>query len=142
MWFIVCRFSSVATCLMGVSRDPVSIQVHGVREEVSLYCRGRAGCAEWLPRLWRGGCGHRSRGRGDGFAVLVQVQCRQREDTAIGRGCSMMKDQSDWENDLFPIASPAWMAWKATRRRIAKQEHARRLRAEGANLKDRGAKWT
>ena len=54
----------------------------------------------------------------------------------------MMKDQSDRENDLFPVASPAWMAWKATRRRIAKREHARRLRAEGANLKDLGAKWT
>jgi hypothetical protein len=43
-----------------------------------------------------------------------------------------MIDQSDREDDLFPIATPAWIRHRARARRIARKALYRRLRAEGA----------
>ena len=53
-----------------------------------------------------------------------------------------MSDQSNHEDDLFPIATPAWIRHKARMRRAAKRAHALRLSREGAKLTDLGAKWT
>ena len=43
-----------------------------------------------------------------------------------------MIDQSDRETDLFPVATPAWIRYRARARRMARKALYRRLRAEGA----------